>query len=423
MAWHPATIARVLTPLAVLSFGACGGGKKTPAKPKPTVDTAKQTPPPETEEDREKKRHEKIVAIIPENSTCLPTSLKEEGAPRLDLAAIGKDAVVCAIDEDRSRLLGSVGCWKIDLGTGSLTYQMVMSLPGRDLPVKLEDRCARGYCLPKDAKLPADNVAHMAWNLDSSKVAVLAGDDVHIYDASSRAHESSFSIRGDKGVAGEPIALYWNGEGIFVEAGEKTASNVWLFKPDGTAVGVLDAIGGKTPTPLSTYQGSFSLLDEGRVAVAEQGFSTVTTYETATGKRTKLVRKIPAGPCKKDELDAYWKDASASLSPKCKDFVSKNFAHLIGAEAVAGSKNLLVLLRGPRLGELAVIDSKTLAEKKAIKMPWCEGGGAATGGTADAEKAAPEEKSAKKAMKAAPKASKAAKGGGGGDDDPDAGGQ
>jgi len=29
-------------------------------------------------------------------------------------------------------------------------------------------------------------------------------------------------------------------------------------------------------------------------------------------------------------------------------------------------------LRGPRLGELAVIDAKTLAEKKSIKMPWCD---------------------------------------------------
>jgi hypothetical protein len=91
------------------------------------------------------------------------------------------------------------------------------------------------------------------------------------------------------------------------------------------------------------------------------------------------VRKVPApgGACKKDELDARWHDANASISAKCKDFVDKNYAHLIGADAVAGTKNLLVLLRGPRLGELAVIDAKTLAEHKAIKLPWCD---AAPGG-------------------------------------------
>jgi hypothetical protein len=59
------------------------------------------------------------------------------------------------------------------------------------------------------------------------------------------------------------------------------------------------------------------------------------------------------------------------VSPKCKDFVSKNFSHLVGADAVAGTKNLLVLLRGPRLGELAVLDAKTLAERRTIRMPWC----------------------------------------------------
>ena len=46
-----------------------------------------------------------------------------------------------------------------------------------------------------------------------------------------------------------------------------------------------------------------------------------------------------------------------------------------GATAVMGSKSLLVLLRGPRLGELAVMDPKSLAEKRAIKLPWCEAGG------------------------------------------------
>ena len=33
-----------------------------------------------------------------------------------------------------------------------------------------------------------------------------------------------------------------------------------------------------------------------------------------------------------------------------------------------------MVLRGPRLGELGVLDAKSLDEKKAIKLPWCEGG-------------------------------------------------
>jgi hypothetical protein len=89
--------------------------------------------------------------------------------------------------------------------------------------------------------------------------------------------------------------------------------------------------------------------------------------------------------------------------------MAKSYAHLIGADAVAGSKNLLVLLRGPRLGELAVIDAKTLAERKTIKMPWCDDGDGGAAGE-DASSAAPE--------KAAKKPSPASKA-----DDPDAGGE
>jgi len=103
-----------------------------------------------------------------------------------------------------------------------------------------------------------------------------------------------------------------------------------------------------------------------------------------------------------------WHDPTTNLAPKCKEFVSKNYAHLIGADAVAGTKNLLVLLRGPRLGELAVIDAKTLAEHKSIKMPWCDdaGGGAATpAGAAAASQPASDGKKARGAAKTGAKTS------------------
>ncbi|HET9626420.1 MAG TPA: hypothetical protein VFP84_33895 [Kofleriaceae bacterium] len=369
-----------------MALGACGGGKKKVEQPKDDGAALKQpVPPPETEEDREKKRHAEALAIIPEGSTCLPPELRSPTAPRLELAAIGAEAVVCAVDQDRTRLLGAVGCWSVDVHSGELKYQPPAPLPGRGFAVQLDDHCARGFCLPKDAKVPTDPVAFMAWNLDNSKVAVLAGDNVHIFDAASKAHESTFSIRGDKGVTSDPTAINWagdkngGGEALFIEASDGTTSPVFAFKPDGTPIGPIEAIGSTAAKPnlLSTKNGSFMLLDTKRVAISEQGFSTVTTYEIDTGKRAKLVRKLPAGPCKKDELDASWRDPAAQVAPKCKDYITKTFSPLIGADAVAGSKNFLVLLRGPRLGELAGIDAKTLSEKKTIKMPWCDAAGGA----------------------------------------------
>jgi len=105
--------------------------------------------------------------------------------------------VVCAIDEQRTRLLGPIACWSVSVSgpsPGALTYQDATPLPGRGLAVLLDDRCARGFCLPQDAKVPADGVALMTWNLESTKVAVLVGDDLHVFNAQTKAHETSFSI-------------------------------------------------------------------------------------------------------------------------------------------------------------------------------------------------------------------------------------
>ncbi len=69
---------------------------------------------------------------------------------------------------------------------------------------------------------------------------------------------------------------------IFIEASDGTTSPVWVFKPDGVPRSVIEAFGSKHRTPLSTRNGSFLLLDSGRVAVSEHGFSTLTIYEIDT---------------------------------------------------------------------------------------------------------------------------------------------
>jgi hypothetical protein len=376
-----------LVPL--LALVACGGGgKKAPVKPEKQEVKA---PPPhvETEAEREQKRHAAAVAIVPEGSKCLPATLKDEGAPELQLAASGADAIVCAVDKDKSRLLGLVACWKIDLATGELAYQDAAPLPGGSLTVKLDDRCAHGYCLPKDAKV-SGNTAILSSNIDGTKVAVLVGDDIHIFDAASKAHESSFSVRGDKGLTNDPVSVHYVGDTIFVEGADQGPySAVWAFKQDGTQVGPINALGGKEEKPVSTYRGSISVLDKNHVGLAERGMETLTIYEVDTGKRTKLVRKLGKVACKPDELDAYWHDGD-KVTDKCKDSIAKASGHLVGANAVMGSKSLLVLLRGDRLGELAVMDAKTLAEKKVIKMPWCDKA------DADDKKAAPAKASSSK---------------------------
>lgn len=387
-------------------LAACGGGDKKPVKkPVAKPDPVKPAQA-ETEQDREAKRKAAALAIVPDGSTCFPPSLRDVSAPKLELAAVNKEAVICATDVDPSRLLGPVACWKINIGDGSLIYQPAAVLPGRNVTVKLDDRCARGYCIPKDAKLPEDKIVHMATNPDGTKVVVIAGDDAHIFDAAGRSRESGFSIRGDKGVSNSPSAVHWVGSSIFIEGRDAgPASYVFAFKSDGQSSGPLMSLD-KKETMLNTHGGSFIVLDDTRVAIAEKGFTTLTTFEVETGKRTKITRKVSNGTCKGPEAEAWWLE-TGDLPAKCRDHMAKTFAHLIGADAVAGKTNLLVLLRGERLGDLAVLDVKNLTEKKSIKLPWCE----APGGAASAEESAPAPKASKKAPAKPVK------------EDPDAGGE
>ena len=357
---------RIVVVIVVAS--ACGGSKPALQAPPPKI--AKAPPPPaETEVEREHARHALATAIVPDGSTCLPSALRAEGAPRLELAAAGKDVIVCAVDTDETRLLGPVGCWKVDVASaaaGGLTYQPPAPLPGHDVDVLLEQRCVRGYCMPKDVDLGDAKIAHMSWNADSTKVAVLLGDNVHLFDAGTKAHESSFSVRGDKGVVGDPVAIYFAGAAVFV-----ASSSVWMFKLDGTAGGSINALGGKDVKPLSTLHGGVSVIDPKQVAIAEHGMDTFTTYEIATGKRTKAVRKPVKTSCKAAEVDAFWNDGD-KVTDKCKTSMMKASGALMGASVVMGKDNLLVLLRNDRLGELAVLDPHSLVEKKTIKMQWCQ---------------------------------------------------
>lgn len=358
-------------------FTGCGGDSKKPPPKKPVVEEKEPPPKEETAEDRAAQREAAANKVVSKDSTCLPLALKEDGAPRLELAAVGKDAVLCVNDNDGDRLLGVLGCWTVALDTGELTFRSREPVPHRGFAVKLDGKCAHDtFCLPKDSKVPEDRKALIAANGDGTKFAMLVGDDMHIYDG-EKQHEAAWGIRQDKGIPSDPVRIHWVGERIFVEGKD----GVWVYKAaDGTAVGPIEPLGVRDPEPLAPSAGAFLVLDKSRVAISEHGFSTVTTYEADTGKRAKLVRKLPKSPCKKAETEAYWK--GEEVGAKCKDFMTKTFAHLSGADAVAGAKNLLVLLRGPRLGELAVLDAKTLAEKKSIKVGWCD---AASGGDGEAK--------------------------------------
>jgi len=384
----------------VLVVAACGGGDKKVKAPKPEKEVVTK-PKVETEADREAKRKAAREAIVPPGQNCLPTALKEAGAPQLELAAIGVDAVLCAVDTDSSRALGPVGCWKVDLknmgnGTVPLIAQDAVPQPGHDIVAMVHDGCAMGFCTPgKNANAP---VAHLSFNADGKQVAMLVGTDVHIFDAAGKAHVSTFGVTGEKGVTGTPTAVHFVGDSVVVEGGTDDAPGAWVFKADGNPTGPIMALGGKDEKQINIKHGAFSVLDPNKVALSDHGMDTFTVYEISSGKRTKAVHKPAKLACKPAEVDAYWADAD-KVTDKCKDSIAKATNAWVGATAVLGAHSLLFVMKGDRIGELAIVDPKTLVEtKKALKMQWCGGGDTASGGgeAASETKAAPA-----KAMKAA----------------------
>lgn len=365
------------------SLVACGGGSakketKKPVAKKTTKDKGGKSPTkkPMTEEDRAKKREEAAQKLVAADSSCLPPVLKDpESKLSLELGAVGSEAILCAMDHDDDRLLGAVGCWTVDLQASGLKFRDRNAIPGRGYHAKIEHGCVRGYCLPKDGDAPT-GPALISWSLDGAQVAVAAGDQVHLFDAASKELAKSFSFhdpaQGDKAMPGAPKAMWFLGEHLFFHGGEAGATSIWTYKTDGSASGQLMGLG-KGNEPVAMSFGSFSLLDKERVAVSERGLSTLTIFEIGPGKRSKLVRKISAGPCRSNQVEAFFSsEAPAELPAKCSAHLKKTFSDFMGTTIVAGSKNFLAALSGERLGELAVIDSKNLSEKRSIKLPWCE---------------------------------------------------
>ncbi len=368
------------------SLVACGGGSgkkatKTPVakkdpKGKSTKDPKKKKKP-VTEEDRAKKRDEQASKIIAADSTCLPTDLKDPGAKMsFELGAVGGLAIVCAMDRDDERALGAVGCWDVDLTAGSIKFRDRNGIPGRGFHAAIQGGCVRGYCLPKDQEVSTEQPALISWSLDGAQVAVAAGDQIHLYDAASKELSKSVPLHdpahGDKAMPGAAKALWFLGDNLFLHGGEEGATTIWSYKTDGTANGQLMGLG-KGNEPVSMNHGSFFLLDKDRVAASERGLSTLTIFEVGTGKRSKLVRKVSNGPCRSNQVDAYFStEAPATIPAKCVSHLKKTFADFDNTTMVAGSKNFLAALTGERVGELAVIDTKNLSERRAIKLPWCE---------------------------------------------------
>ncbi len=357
---------------AATLVASCGGSsKKTSSKPKTKI-AIKKPSKGKTQADYARAHSNAIHAIVPEGSSCLP-----EEKLNLQVALAGEEVVLCGNDTDAERALGQIACWTIDKATGGLTYKAPAPLPGRAIMVKTEAGCALGYCPP--AKLPA-GTAHVALSTNGAAAVVVTGTTANIFDAESKKHKFEFDLAdaelAGNAIRGNVVDLVFVGDTLFVAAGESPSlTNVWMFKEDGKGVGPVGSPNPKEKDPVSVHAGSLSVLDADHVGLSEAGMSALYSVEVATGKRAKLVRKLPKFSCSAKELAAYWSMDGSEIAAKCKSSIDPAMGPFIGADFIAGKKAMLGSLRGGRRGELVVLDLKTLAEKTTIKLKVCSEAG------------------------------------------------
>jgi len=253
-----------------------------------------------------------------------------------------------------------LACWTIDAASGGLTYRAPELPPGVGLEATLDaGGCAYGYCVAG-----ASGRAVIAHSTSGAAVAIATGGTVHLLDASSKQETKTLPL-GDLDVAG----LSFVKDTVYVEANAGDATHVHAFRTtDGKALGPVTQLGGKNPQPISIRHGGASVVDEGRIGLADGGLATLTLVEAATSRRSKAVRKVPPNPCKPKEMAKFGEGAK----PACSKHVAEVYAPFAGVSLTALPKgDYLALLAGDRAGELVVLDGKTLTEERKVGNAYC----------------------------------------------------
>jgi hypothetical protein len=111
------------------------------------------------------------------------------------------------------------------------------------------------------------------------------------------------------------------------------------------------------------------VLDADHVGLSEGGLSALYSVEVSTGKRSKIVRKLPKFACSSKELASYWAMDGSEVPDKCKTSLDAAVGGFIGSDLIAGKKAMLGTVHGKP--ELVVLDLKNLAEKTTINLAVC----------------------------------------------------
>ncbi|MBV9833133.1 MAG: hypothetical protein JO055_01920 [Alphaproteobacteria bacterium] len=306
-------------------------------------------------------------------SNCLPRAVLQSPArvygSTLELGVVDGSLTLCAYKKP---------CWTVNPTNGALTASAATVLPGRSQDASPDAAgCVAGYC--PTTKPDADIPLLWATSTNGARTAVISQGVLSIFDASSKTLLRTIPLGGGDGVppntavTNAPIRLLYIDDTIHVvgmDAGPFAA--LWSFKDSGARLGRLTIDGRPDGESISVYRGGTSILDGGRLAVADPALGRLVILD-ASGKRTEMVRKVSRAPCSQQDLtDAFLSDDTQHTTAACRRTIETRFAPYYDVElARLPSGEFLAALSGKQAGEIAILDSTTLSEVKRLKLAGC----------------------------------------------------
>ena len=320
---------------------------------------------------------------------CLPPSLFQHDdnatEPTLDLGLIASVPTLCAYSDWRYTSLR--GCWAIDLAAGTLSVPAAASLPGHSQQRKAgADGCIEGYCIVP--KPDADELLTWAVSTDGAHAAILGEralpgemrveEALYIFDTRTKTQTVAIPLLSNKepdstNVGNSPVKFYYAGDTIYV-VGTDAGPNikVWSFKEDGKRLGLITETGKADGSGFSVFKGGVNLIDDTHIALASAGLRTMLVLSASDGTRQERARRVSQAPCTGQDMAIFNLDESYVLSKGCMKTLAKSFEPYIDLVPLRlPSGDFVAALSGKSRGSLAILDGKTLTEKRRLELPRC----------------------------------------------------
>lgn len=317
-----------------------------------------------------------------DDSKCLPRSVFPKNPEEAITFKLGfaRGAPTLCVPSNADRTAYE-RCWTVNAKSGVLSASAATRLMGRSTAATTgPDGCVENYCpVPKPG---ADQKALFAMSTDDTHAVILVDRTLHVFDARTRAQTAVIPISDEKAasdtnIGNEPIEILYLGHTLYVAGSDAGPFiGVWLYKDDGKRLGRATdpQKAGQEDATFSVYAGAANIIDDKHVALANAGLRTVQIFDETGKKVQELKRPVAIAPCTAEDMINVDIADVDQLPRSCRLHVRKTFEPYFDVEPVRlPTGDMLIALSGKYLGSLAILDGKTLMEKKRLTLERCGG--------------------------------------------------